>query len=168
MSPDSFAVIVPRNAPLGFNALRAVQASSISLAQRLDANCTKRFRNLAVELRTNQNDRNESQIVFAWDDSSNYLSLLAFYAGAVRRFWGDSESSIGVETYIGNAEEIERDVGFMQQEIEGSIGITPIDDVPLDFKHITDCRTFRYDWNIKELVWRSNATYWYMLWETAA
>jgi hypothetical protein len=90
-----------------------------------------RTRKPDVELRTNHNDRNESQIVFAWDDS-------------------------------------DRDIAFMRQEINASIGITPIDGIHLDLENMTDCRTFRHDWNVKELVWRSDTAYWYMRWETAA
>lgn len=121
-----------------------------------------------MELRTNHNDRNESQIVFAWDDASKYSSARDFYAKAVREFWNDSESSIGVETYLAKAEEVDRDLVFMRQQIEAAIEITPIDGIQLNFETIADCRTFRLDWNVKELVWRSNSTFWYMLWETAA
>lgn len=106
--------------------------------------------------------------VFAWDDSSKYSSALAFYSSAVRQFWNDSGSAIGVETYIGNAEETDRDATFMRQEIKASIGMTPIDGIQLNLVDMTVCRTFRHAWNVKELVWRTDTTYWCMLWETAA
>lgn len=143
-------------------------APVIVIVRRLYARGTVRIWNPAVELRTNHNDRNESQIVFAWDDFSKHSSALAFYSSAVRQFWNDSESSIGVETYIRNAEETDRDATFMRQQIKESIGMTPIDGIQLDLVDMTDCRTFRHDWNVKELVWRTDTTYWYMLWETAA
>ena len=138
------------------------------VVRRLDSPAEERIRKPDVELRTNHNDRSESQIVFAWDDASKYSSTLEFYAQAVRKFWNDSESSIGVETYIGNAEEVDRDFAFMRQEINASLEITPIDGIQLNFENMTDCRTFRHDWNVKELVWQSDTKFWYMLWETAA
>ena len=139
-----------------------------AVVRRLDTPGTECIWKPDVELRTSHNDSNESQIVFAWDDFSKYSSALAFYASAVRQFWDDSGSSIGVETYIGNAEEIGRDATFMRQEIKESIGMTPIDGIQLELIDMTDCRTFRHDWNVKELVWRTDTTYWYLLWETAA
>jgi len=121
-----------------------------------------------VKLLTDHNDANESQIVFVWDDQQNHVSPAAFYEAAVRKFWGDSDTETNIRRYVANAEDLDRDADFIRATIANAMAITPIIAVPLELTEIGNCRTFRYDWNVKELVWSSGSSYWYMLWETAA
>lgn len=121
-----------------------------------------------MHLLTNHNDDNESQIVFIWDDRQIHKSPAAFYEAAVRKFWGSSDTEQHVARYISNTEELDRDPEFVRSAVADAISITPIRNVPLELTDIGNCMTFRYDWNVQELIWTSVNSYWFMLWETAA